>query len=521
MTLVSHLSFDDQEMTAPPVFAPGEGFEKAWRVRNVGTCTWNNSYTLVFAGGNDPAARMGGQPLVITGEVAPGAETDLALNLAAPLVSGEYQGFWSMRASNGLLFGDRLAVGIRVEAAPTPTPLPTSTPSPNISFTADPTQLMAGECTTFSWDVRNAANVFFYAVGEPSQLSPVAASGTQQECPPVTTTFELRVILADGSAEVRQQRIDVLPPPVNAPQIVLFSVTPDFQIAVGQCVQIAWQVIGSVNEVRLLRNEAPLWDSAPLSGSFGDCPPPGSMVYALEVSGPGGNARAQREVVAVFPSPTPVSTPISPPVFTPTPTGSLPPVINSFSVQPGRIPAGQCVTLNWSVGGGANRVQILRDGRLLLDNGQLTGVATDCLVNSGSYIYRIEARNQANLSTFQQAAVTVDQPGANNLLQGSWRLVSLNGQTLSGAMLITAVFGDGGNLSGNAGCNNYTTSYQTSGIAIAIGLLSLGQNVCLNPPEIMLLEGQYLSTLQSSNIFVVSNEQLTLSGSGELIFVRN
>lgn len=519
MTLVSDLSFDDQNMVAPPVFTPGQSFRKGWRIRNLGTCNWNNAYILVYAGGNDPAARMGGQPFVITGEVVPGAEIDLTLNLVAPLVEGEFQGFWSLRANNGLLFGDRLAVGVGVEAAATATPLPTSLPSPTISLTADPTQLTAGECATFTWDVRNAANVYFYAAGEPWQLNQVEAGGTQQECPPVTTTFELRVILADGAADVRRQRIDVQPPSVNAPQITSFTVTPDFQIIVGQCVQIAWQVTGSATQVRLLRNEAPLWDNAPISGGLGDCPLAGNAIYALEVSGPGGTVRAQREVMVIVPAAT--ATAVSSPVPTPTPTGPPPPVINSFSVQPNRIEAGQCVTLNWSAGGGANRVQITRNGRLLLDNGQLTGVATDCLVNSGTYTYRVEARNQADQSAFQQAAVTVDQPTAINPLQGSWTLASLNGQTLSRAVLITAVFGDGGNLSGNAGCNSYSTFYETNGNAVFIGPYSLGQNVCLDPPDIMLLEGRYLSTLQSSNSFVINNNQLTLSGSGELVFIRN
>lgn len=515
MTLVRDLSFDDQNMQAPAAFTPGQGFTKGWRVQNVGTCTWNTAYMLVYAGGNDPAARMGGQPFVISSNIAPGEETDLSLNLVAPLVSGEYQGFWSLRAGNGLLFGERLSIGIRVEAAATPTPQPTSPPSPDVFFTANATELTAGECTTFSWQVENTPDVYFYAAGEPWQLNEVAAVGTQQECPLVTTTYELRILLADGSADIRQQRIDVQSPPVDAPQITAFSVSPDFQLIAGQCLQITWRVVGETEQIRLLRNNVALWDSAPLSGGLTDCPPQGNAVYVLEATGPGGVVRAQREVVVVEQS---AATATAVP---PTPTGPAPPVINSFSVRPGRIQSGQCVTINWNAGGGATRVQITRNGSIVLDNGSLTGVATDCLANGGTYTYRVEALNAADQSVFQQAAVTVDQPAANNPLLGSWTLVSLDGLTLSPTVLITAIFGDNGNLSGNAGCNHYSTFYQINNNSLLVGPYSLGQNVCTIPPDIMHLEAQYLSALQSADRFTIDDSQLTISGSGELIFVRD
>jgi hypothetical protein len=44
MTYVADLTFDDENMTNPPVLRPGQGFVKAWRVRNSGTCTWNSAY---------------------------------------------------------------------------------------------------------------------------------------------------------------------------------------------------------------------------------------------------------------------------------------------------------------------------------------------------------------------------------------------------------------------------------------------------------------------------------------------
>ena len=37
---VADLSFDDQNMTNPPVMQPGQAFTKGWRLRNSGTCPW-------------------------------------------------------------------------------------------------------------------------------------------------------------------------------------------------------------------------------------------------------------------------------------------------------------------------------------------------------------------------------------------------------------------------------------------------------------------------------------------------
>ncbi|MBK9613678.1 MAG: hypothetical protein IPO34_20235 [Dehalococcoidia bacterium] len=83
-------------------------------MRNSGTCTWNNTYALVFVNGNSPLAQMGGQPAVIQGSVAPGQTYDIFVDLVSPLTPGTYQAFWSMRNAQGRTFGDRIWVGIRV-----------------------------------------------------------------------------------------------------------------------------------------------------------------------------------------------------------------------------------------------------------------------------------------------------------------------------------------------------------------------------------------------------------------------
>ena len=116
-----------------------------------------------------------------------------------------------------------------------------------------------------------------------------------------------------------------------APVIYRFQVDTN-SIYVGQCVNLQWQVQGSVSLIRLLRNNAEFWNGAPLSGSYRDCPPgAGQMTYTLEASGPGGTTRAQQIVSVIQPTAT------LPP---PTPTSIPAPVINQFSVTPSQIQAG-------------------------------------------------------------------------------------------------------------------------------------------------------------------------------------
>jgi hypothetical protein len=104
---------DDTSMT------PGQSFDKTWRLRNTGTCTWTIEYDVVFVDGNI----MGGpasKPLV--GSVAPGSTVDVTLGLTAPATNGTFRGNWRLRNDGGVLFGVTFYVQIIV--GPTPTPAP-------------------------------------------------------------------------------------------------------------------------------------------------------------------------------------------------------------------------------------------------------------------------------------------------------------------------------------------------------------------------------------------------------------
>jgi hypothetical protein len=83
------------------VLDPNENFTKTWRLKNIGTCSWTPSYAVVFDGGN----AMGGPATqAMTGNVNPGQEVDISVNLKAPASNGDYQGYWKLRNAAGVTF---------------------------------------------------------------------------------------------------------------------------------------------------------------------------------------------------------------------------------------------------------------------------------------------------------------------------------------------------------------------------------------------------------------------------------
>jgi len=95
----------------------------------------------------------------------------------------------------------------------TATPAPTPTGAPEVSFAVDRTQIKEGECVTFSWRTENVKEVYYYREGDRWQNHGVAGEGSQQECPPSTIAFYLRVVKPDGSIDLRQIAIGVEPAP--------------------------------------------------------------------------------------------------------------------------------------------------------------------------------------------------------------------------------------------------------------------------------------------------------------------
>ncbi len=81
---------------------PGEQFRKTWSLRNTGTCTWTEGYSLAFHSG-DSMGTYASQPLGV--KVSPGQAINLSIDLTAPLLHGRYKSYWMLRNSDGFHFG--------------------------------------------------------------------------------------------------------------------------------------------------------------------------------------------------------------------------------------------------------------------------------------------------------------------------------------------------------------------------------------------------------------------------------
>ncbi len=98
------------------VFSANASFNKSWRVRNTGTCTWNSNYKLVFFSGDQMS---GPSSKNFSGNFAPGETMDISVPLKAPGSAGTYTGYWKLQGDDGVNFG-QLYVLIKVEGAAGP-----------------------------------------------------------------------------------------------------------------------------------------------------------------------------------------------------------------------------------------------------------------------------------------------------------------------------------------------------------------------------------------------------------------
>lgn len=537
------LSLPDLHMTVPAVLAPGRPFTKAWRVLNTGTCTWDNSYTLIFAHGSPGGAAMGGRPTAVNGAVAPGASYTIEVPLVAPVSAGTYQGAWQMQNGRGGGFGERLQVGIQVAGVPTPTPGPTQTPAPGIAFAADAERVRQGSPVSLAWDVQDAGEVYFYQAGQEWQSRAVAPQGKAADVPSATTTYNLRVV-RNGQEEIRSLTVYVDQNP-DLPQVAYFTLAPSGELALGECVTLAWKISGEVDQAAIFRNKEMLWEPAPVEGTYQDCPQaPGGYEYALGAQGPGGRNYAVDTLQVVEPSTAAKHASQA--------AASQGPRIDQFAVLPGQLSIGGCAELRWTVAGEATGIRIERSGTTLVDGAPVSGAGTDCPVQPGSLRYKITASDELGRTDAREVEVSVTAPlptvaplaaaaapvpaasaapeapgGASPGTPVGQEYVLISYKDAAGDLAspltgtrITARFGGDGTLAGDAGCNQYSSAYQISGEQVTIAPVAPTEKFCSAPLGIMDQEQQYLSALQTAATYKLAGGLLTLSdGAGNPVAV--
>jgi serine/threonine protein phosphatase PrpC len=131
-------------------FAPGEAFEKAWRLQNAGTCPWGPGYSVRFIGGDSMGPKQEEALLYV---LEPETNGEIRVPLIAPEEAGTYRGNWQMFDLQGQPFGPEMYLEIEVLPSSAPTQVNTSTAAILYDFIENASQATWSSGTT-SYTVR-------------------------------------------------------------------------------------------------------------------------------------------------------------------------------------------------------------------------------------------------------------------------------------------------------------------------------------------------------------------------------
>lgn len=137
-----------------------ERFEKTWKVRNAGTCIWDE-VELSFSDGN----QMTTTDVVPVEETQPDREIEVSVAMRAPSDDGSYSGVWSLCYRDNCFYDltVNIVVGVPVvatQAPAVPTVAPTQPPPAAVCDCSHD----AYNCGDFGGSWRAAQNCFEYCV---------------------------------------------------------------------------------------------------------------------------------------------------------------------------------------------------------------------------------------------------------------------------------------------------------------------------------------------------------------------
>lgn len=112
-----------------------------------------------------------------------------------------------------------------------------------------------------------------------------------------------------------------------------------------------------------------------------------------------------------------------------------------------------------------------------------------------------------------QVVATMVEPAS--LAGTAWDVTGYNNgkQAVVSVLLgteITLNFGEDNQVSGSAGCNNYSGSFESTDTTVTVGALAATQRACVAPEGINEQEAQYLAALQNSATYEIAGDMLTI-----------
>lgn len=93
----------------------GAPFIKTWRVKNLGPCTWDQDYSLIFGWGGVDTNWNTTPPSYFTAIVLPGETLEISVTLRAPTTAGNYAASFRLHNDKGYNFGPVQTVVVTVK----------------------------------------------------------------------------------------------------------------------------------------------------------------------------------------------------------------------------------------------------------------------------------------------------------------------------------------------------------------------------------------------------------------------
>jgi hypothetical protein len=81
----------------------GSSFVKTWRVKNLGPCTWNKSYHLIFGWGGAGTSWGHVSAVAFPGVINPGDNMEISVTLTAPTKAGNYSAAFRLQNAKGYI----------------------------------------------------------------------------------------------------------------------------------------------------------------------------------------------------------------------------------------------------------------------------------------------------------------------------------------------------------------------------------------------------------------------------------
>jgi Ig-like domain from next to BRCA1 gene len=99
------------DVTVPDgtIFKPGEGFDKTWKIQNIGTSTWNKNYRFYYCAGipNDLVKKVIPKVYInLDGDIAPQSNLEITMSLISPDANGHYRIYFQLLNASGLKVPD-------------------------------------------------------------------------------------------------------------------------------------------------------------------------------------------------------------------------------------------------------------------------------------------------------------------------------------------------------------------------------------------------------------------------------